>query len=67
MHYQALYGKKKPTKERSATPKPVKMYNLFYNKQRLVYNAPYGVCAGKKKELLKLKGYQVNYFEILPN
>ena len=64
LHYKSLYGDKN---KKSTTPKIVKMYNLFYNKQRLVHNAPYAVCNGKKSSLLKQGVYQKNYFQILPN
>jgi len=45
--------------------KRIKLYDLFYNKVKLVNNQPFPVCNGKKSELSRdTRNYRKSLFEI---
>jgi hypothetical protein len=47
-----------------ATQAPLKLYDLFYRKERKVTAQPYAVCVGEKNKLLSSNCYLRAFFDI---
>lgn len=64
--YYGIISKTKAETTGVAKPinKPVKMYQLAYRGQTIISSAPFGVCAGKRKELSKSVNYNSIHFKI---
>jgi len=56
MNHFAMHGPPKKSAD--------KRYDLVWNGQTLVSNQPYGVCAGRKKQLIEAKTHNPKLFSI---
>ena len=58
--------KEEPGPVKVVAVKEEKWYRLLFNKNVIIWRAAYGICAGKKKDMLRTSPGYEHYFKIEP-